>query len=139
MIGVKALLALLLVAVSPLLLAASEATQPPPNPLSYQSVGQMLLGLLLVVGLILMLAWALRRFNAVPGQTGKMRVVASLPLGTRERAVLVQVGEEQLLLGVSAQSVSLLARFDQPVIEPGSSTSSEFSQRLAGYMNRGNR
>lgn len=101
------------------------------EPLSFESVSQMMLGLLLVVGLIFFLAWVFRRANFVPGQTTGMRVIASLPLGARERAVLVQCGEKQLLLGVSAGSVQLLAQFDEPVIEPGKAAPSEFATKLA--------
>ncbi|WP_028917062.1 flagellar biosynthetic protein FliO [Pseudoxanthomonas sp. J35] len=77
------------------------------------------LALLLVLGLILALAWLLRR---LPGtglrQAEGLRVVASLALGARERAVVVQVGAEQLLLGVSPGGVRLLHALPAPLPPP---------------------
>lgn len=105
-----------------------------PDPISFQSVSQLLLGLLLVVSLIFALAWAFRRANFVPGQGSGMRVIASLALGTRERAVLVQCGDKQLLLGVASGSVTLLAQFDEPVIESNALPKGEFANRLAQIL-----
>lgn len=127
-----ALLSLLPPTLFPLTLAAAETKVP--DPISFESVSQLLLGLLLVVSLIFALAWAFRRANFVPGQVGGMRVVASLALGARERAVLVQCGEKQLLLGVSQGSVTLLAQFDEPVIDPQAAPSGDFANKLAQML-----
>ena len=127
-----ALLPLLTPTLSPLTLWAAETKVP--DPISFESVSQLLLGLLLVVSLIFALAWAFRRANFVPGQGGGMRVVASLALGARERAVLVQCGDKQLLLGVSQGSVTLLAQFDESVIDPQTAPSSDFANKLAQIL-----
>jgi len=114
-------------------LAAGETDSVPvtlPSGPGTGAVLEMLLGLVAVIGLILLLAWAARRINVLPGQRAGMQVVAVLPLGQRERAVLVQVGEQQLLLGVSAQQVTLLQRFEQPVLEPKRAPEGAFSARL---------
>jgi flagellar protein FliO/FliZ len=51
--------------------------------------------------------WLRQRPDAWPRRRpGSMRIVESLPLGPRERLVMVDVGGERLLLGVTAQSVS---------------------------------
>ncbi|NVK01122.1 MAG: flagellar biosynthetic protein FliO [Oceanospirillaceae bacterium] len=121
----------------PLLAGAAESVASSArvsDPLSLESVSQMLLGLLLVVALIFLLAWVFRRANFIPGQGVDMRVIASLPLGARERAVLVQCGEKQLLLGVSSGSVQLLAQFDEPVIAPDKAGSSDFANKLAQLL-----
>lgn len=113
--------------------AAAAADRVPgsmPNPLGSGAVLEMILGLGAVIALILLLAWAARRVNVLPGQRAGMQVVAVLPLGQRERAVLVQVGERQLLLGVSQQQVTLLERFETPVVEPRRAPEGVFSRRL---------
>jgi len=127
-----ALLPILLTLTAPRALWAAETKVP--DPISFESVSQLLLGLLLVVSLIFALAWAFRRANFVPGQGSGMRVVASLALGARERAVLVQCGEKQLLLGVSQGSVNLLAQFDEPVIDPQAAPSGDFANKLAQML-----
>lgn len=63
---------------------------------------QLVLGLLLVVGLIFVLAWLLRRVQRIgPGNAQVIELVGSRALGARDRLVLVQVGEEQILLGLT--------------------------------------
>ena len=128
----KRIFALAFTLLSSLAIGAEQARVA--DPLSLESVSQMLLGLLLVVCLIFLLAWVFRRANFVPGQSSGMRVIASLPLGARERAVLVQCGEKQILLGVASGSVQLLAQFDEPVIEPSASGTNEFAAKLAQLL-----
>lgn len=82
---------------------------------SLANVAQLLLGLLLVLALILILAWLLKRLPILPNQQQPLKVIASLHLGHRERAVLVQVGDEQILLGVAQGHVSLIKKLDQPL------------------------
>lgn len=84
-------------------------------------LGQVVLGLLFVVAVILLLAWVLKKLGHGGGSYSKsMRVVATLPLGTREKAALVQVGEQQFLLGVTPGRVNCLHVFDEPVITESS-------------------
>jgi flagellar protein FliO/FliZ len=75
--------------------------------------------LALVVGLIYLCAWLLRRVQGFsPGAHSVVRVLGSASIGQRERAVLVQVGEQQLLLGVAPGSVRTLHTFAEPVVSP---------------------
>jgi len=68
-----------------------------------------MLGLALVVALIVVLAWMARRLTgARAGAVSGMRVVGALPIGARERVVLVDLGETQLVLGVAPGSVKTL-------------------------------
>ncbi len=55
--------------------------------------------LVLVIGVILLLAWMLKRMQ-VPalGQQKGLRIISQLPVGTKERIAVVQVGEEQFWL-----------------------------------------
>ncbi len=78
---------------------------------------QMILGLVFVVVLIFALAWLVRRMGRLQSVIGgSMKLLGGLSLGQRERAVLVQVGETQMLLGVAPGSVRTLHVFDQPVV-----------------------
>lgn len=104
-------------------LASSVATLPTavpatPSPLSGPSLLGSLLALILVLGLILGLAWLLRRLPG-HGQSagGGLRAIASLSIGAKERLLVVEVGGEQLLIGVSPGGVSLLHKLPQPLPE----------------------
>jgi flagellar protein FliO/FliZ len=66
-------------------------------------------GLALVLALIFLLGWAVRRFAHLPGGgKGLIRVVGGVALGSRERAVVVAVGATRLLLGVAPGQVRML-------------------------------
>lgn len=96
-----------------------------------ESLGQVLLALLAVIAVIFALAWLARRVQGGVGfSTRGMKVVSVLSLTPRERVVLVQVGKEQLLLGVAPGRVSLLERFEQPVVDLPQTKGDDFGQRL---------
>ncbi|WP_297909557.1 flagellar biosynthetic protein FliO [Thiomonas sp.] len=79
------------------------------DPLSWSSMLRVLAGLGLVLVVFYLLLRVLKR--AQPGlASGRadFRVVASLALSPRERVLLVQVGEQQLLLGAGAQGLRCL-------------------------------
>ena len=84
---------------------------------SWSYLGQVIASLALVIGLLFGALWIMRRVNGV-GQAvgGQMRVVSSLGLGQRERAVLVSVGDQQILLGVAPGRVAALHVFDEPAV-----------------------
>jgi flagellar protein FliO/FliZ len=69
----------------------------------------VLLALLLVLAAVFAAAWVMRRLRLGTMATrGAMEVLADLPLGTKERAVLIRVGRDQLLLGVAPGRVNTL-------------------------------
>jgi len=110
-------------------------TAPVAGTLSGGMAGQLLqlvLGLLLVIGLIFVLAWLMRRVQrAGPAGNQVIKLVGSRALGTRDRLVLVQVGNEQVLLGVSPGSITALHVMNEPVDVPDpQSAQPEFAKRL---------
>ena len=67
------------------------------------------LALALVLASVYAVAWLMRRLRGASGASAPgMVIVSQISLGARERAVLLRVGERQLLLGVAAGSVRLL-------------------------------
>ena len=81
------------------------------------SVFQVLFSLLFVIAVIYLFAWYLRRHQSSGVLNQKMTVIAALSVGARERLVLVQLAEKQLLLGVSPGRVNLLQAYDQPIFD----------------------
>lgn len=75
--------------------------------------GQVIAGLFLVTVLILLLAWLAKRFGYQQywGSRG-IKMVSQLPLGSRERVVLIEVNGEQMLLGVAPGRVNFLRNID---------------------------
>ena len=65
------------------------------------------------------------------------RTLASQPLGPRERLLLVQVGEEQILLGVTPGRIMPLHVLKESLQAPaGGPATVEFSQRLLELLNK---
>lgn len=80
------------------------------------NLATVVMALAFVIALLVGLMYVVKRFAGPQlGGRGPMRVLASLPLGQRERVVLVQVGEEQLLLGVAPGRVNLLTKPAEPI------------------------
>lgn len=103
-----------------------------PSIASASTLGGMLLSLLLVIGVILLAAWLLRRLPGMNGSSGNslLKVRATLAVGMKERLVLIEAGGETLLIGVSAGGVQCLHRFDAPLPEP-TETGPNFAALLA--------
>jgi flagellar protein FliO/FliZ len=135
----------------PLGAAAVLPTVPTPAPLdgapSYAAAGllQAGLGLAMVLGLIFLCAWLMRRFG-IQGRSSDrlLKVVSSVMVGQRERVVVVEVGNAWLVLGVAAGRVNALHTMpaeklpaqgsSQPV--PGAPGEGIFSGKLRDSLHR---
>jgi flagellar protein FliO/FliZ len=104
--------------------AAATAPATPPGPLamtiptppaSTTSAGGGLLqttfALLFVLALMLGLAWFLKRFGPknFGGGNSNVKLVGSLSVGTRERILVVEVGEQWIVVGASPGRMNALA------------------------------
>lgn len=78
-------------------------------------LGEVTLALVAVLATIFGLAWLVRRVRGVAAAASALGVLAEVRLGPKERAVLVKVGAQQLLLGVAPGQVSTLHVLPQPV------------------------
>ncbi|HWH89157.1 MAG TPA: flagellar biosynthetic protein FliO [Pseudomonas sp.] len=120
--------------------AAPAATAPMVNSGVAGQLTQLVFGLLLVLGLIFFLAWLLRRVQQA-GPAGKGQVIeliGSRALGPRDRLMLVQVGNEQILLGLSPGTITALHVLKEPVEVPSASEKAtpEFAQQLLKILGK---
>ncbi|MDD1013169.1 flagellar biosynthetic protein FliO [Pseudomonas sp. TNT2022 ID1025] len=100
---------------------------------------QLVLGLLLVLGLIFVLAWLLRRLqNAAPCSGQVIEILGTRSLGPRDRLLLIQVGKEQILIGHSPGTIEALHVMAEPIEVPASARQAtpEFAQRLLELMGK---
>ncbi|MGO9444799.1 MAG: flagellar biosynthetic protein FliO [Thiobacillaceae bacterium] len=91
-------------------LAFGAASAPAPFANSAGNVVQVILGLLGVVILILALSWLTKRLGIT--QTfgnSPLKIVGSISLGGRERAVLIEVNDTWIVAGVATGQVHALA------------------------------
>ena len=113
--------------------AVADSANSITNPTSVLSI---FLSLLLVVGIIFSLAWLMRRFNVTHASSGQMKVVASMVAGTRERIMVIQVGDEQHMVGVTAHNINHLAKLERPLStqDPSTSQGADFKDKLIKAM-----
>lgn len=103
---------------------------------------QMFFGLFIVVGLIIGMAWFMRRMGNMNGMSaGDLKVLGGISVGQRERIVLVQAGNTQLLVGVAPGAIRTLHVMDELIPttnDINSKVSSGFADKLhAAIKNRG--
>lgn len=99
------------------------------------AIGGMVFALLIVLALILALAWLLRRLPVSGMQAQKnLQVVASLSVGPKERLLVIEAGNTQLLIGVTANQISLLHELPTPL--PAATQGPGFAALLAKRLGK---
>lgn len=86
--------------------------------------------ILIVLAAILILGWLYSRSRLVGGGSELINVVATRALGPKERLLIVEVADQQLLVGMTATAVQTLHVFDKPVCV------AEKDTRQAGFAGR---
>ena len=74
------------------------------------SLLQTILALVLVLGLLLGLAWFMKRYGPrAMGASANVKLVGALNIGGRERIMVVEVGKQWIVVGASPGRVNALA------------------------------
>jgi len=74
-------------------------------------LGQVVLALCSLVALIVVGAYGLRRVSGMRTRPGTVAMLGGVAVGSRERVVLLKVGDTQVLVGVAPGRVSTLHVF----------------------------
>jgi flagellar protein FliO/FliZ len=74
------------------------------------------------------------RVPSMVNQKG-LSVVRQIALGNRERIMIVQAGEEQFLVGVTAQSIQLISKLDKPLSQE-EMAASPFANQLTQLLKK---
>lgn len=85
---------------------------------------RMLLSLVAVLGVLGVCAWLARRVRGTQIQGGLIQIVSGLSLGPKEKVVLLRVGDDEVLVGLSAAGM-------QPLHVMGKTRSQAFSLNMA--------
>jgi len=118
--------------------AVKGATQPV-VPQASESLASVMFSLVLVVSIIFLIAWSMRRMGGKVFKTNSsIKILSGISMGSREKVVLVQVGKEQLLLGVAPGRVQTLHVLQQPVETDSVDVDQDasFSSRLKSMLNK---
>jgi flagellar protein FliO/FliZ len=95
---------------------AAPQTTGAPHPVGIGGLGEVAFALIIVLAAIFVVAWVVRRMRLVSDRVGgAIDVLANVPLGQKERAVLLKVGTTQILLGVAPGRVNTLHVLAEPL------------------------
>lgn len=92
-----------------------EPGSPPPE----LNFAQVMLPMVMVVALIFILAWLVKRFNPRLQTTGgkDIEILANKPVTNQARLSLVRVGGKDLLIGITPGNITLIKDFDAQVVD----------------------
>ena len=114
---------------------AAETSRPVISPLA--TLGKLAIALLLVLVVFWVFARIMRQLQGTRGTIHSgLRVVGTLSLGQRERVVVVQAGDEQLVLGVTASQINTLHVLAKPLANAGTEELGDFRQKLSAALKR---
>ena len=137
----KSIAVLALLLINPAFAQETAKTVAPDSPVrAPDTVGTIVslgLGLVAVIAVIYGCAWIIRRMNGMTGMNNNaIKVVSVMAIGARERIALIEVGGQQILLGITPSAIRTLHVFDEPVVEAGSAGSRDFARRLQGMIGK---
>ena len=120
----------------------AQTALPEPPGLSLATMLQSVLGLALVIAVLFLAAYFLRRLNGGRGfgSNGPMRVVGGLIIGSRERIVLVEVGDTWLVVGLvpgQIRTLHTLPKGELPSTGDGEKPFSQWLKQVAERKNEG--
>lgn len=112
------------------------------SPVSAQGAGptapsyvSILLSLFVVIAMIFAIAFVMRRFNVTQSGSSDLKSVATMMVGTKERIMVIEVGDEQHLVGITATSISHLSKLDTPISnETRQNPGDLFKAKLAQFI-----
>lgn len=117
---------------APVPAAAPSAQVTMPSGSATGSLLQTMFALIAVLALLAAMAWFLKRYGPrTGGGTANLRIVGSLGLGGRERLLVVEVGDQWIVVGASPGRVNALAtmpRQDGATAAAGEATLSPHTQ-----------
>lgn len=118
---------------------AAEAVPPPPPGLSFGTIVQTFAGLALILGLFLGAAWLLRRMNggkAFMAGSGPLRIISSLPVGARERIVVLEIENTWLVVGIAPGQTRTLHTLPKGEMPPEMAAEGQFGQWLKQFRDQ---
>lgn len=92
--------------------------------------------LVIVVAAILLVGFLYSKSHGIRGSDSSViNIVATRALGPKEKIVVVEIADKQLVLGMTASQLQTLHVFSQPVVDTGSDVPTiNFAERLTAAI-----
>lgn len=103
-------------------------------PAAIPGVGQIVISLALVVGLVILLAFLYKKMQLRMPGSKHFKVVATLNVGTRERLLVIEMQGKQRVIGVTASNVNFLFELETPLTEE--KLASDFHTQLQSFLKK---
>ena len=98
------------------------------------SMAKMLVGLAVVLAVMAVITWLLKRMMpGAGGQQSVARVVGGVSVGSRERVVVVEVGDRWLVVGVAPGQVTSIANLEAGELPLSSGAGHSAHNNLPGF------
>ncbi len=95
------------------------------------------MGLLFVLFIFFVLAFLLKRMPSLQtAQSGCMNIIDTLYLGSNERILLIQVGQQQILIGANSQKIETLHVLTEAIEIDPAEQKKTFKEQLAGMLSK---
>jgi|GEM_PF-1368517 len=98
------------------------------------ALGKIVISLALVILLVLGLGWLFKKLSLrLPGNR-QIKIISALPLGQRERILVIEIQGKQRVIGVTPQSINLLFELENPL--PEEKLASDFHTQLQSFLKK---
>jgi len=114
--------------------ATAVAKETARNPAAIPGVGQIVISLALVIGLVVLLAFFYKKMQLKMPGSKHFKVVASLNVGTKERLLVIEMQGKQRVIGVTANNVNFLFELETPLVEE--KLASDFHTQLQSFLKK---
>jgi flagellar protein FliO/FliZ len=114
--------------------ATAVAKETAKAPATLPGIGQIVISLALVIGLVVLLAFFYKKMQLKMPGSKHFRVVATLNVGTRERLLVIEMQGKQRVIGVTANNVNFLFELETPLTEE--KLASDFHTQLQSFLKK---
>lgn len=98
------------------------------------TLSRIVISLALVILLVLGLGWLFKKLTLrLPGNR-QIKVICAMPLGQRERILVIEIQGKQRVIGVTPQSINLLFELENPL--PEEKLASDFHTQLQSFLKK---
>jgi flagellar protein FliO/FliZ len=113
---------------------ANAVTQPLKQGAGLPGLGQIVISLALVVAAIVVLAVLYKKLQLKLPGSKHFKLVATLPVGQKERILVIEIQGKQRVIGVTPHSVNFLFDLENPL--PEEKLASDFHTQLQSFLKK---
>lgn len=113
---------------------ADKTAAPLKQTASLPGLGQIVISLALVVAAIVLLAFLYKKLQLKMPGSKHFKVIATLPVGQKERLLVIEIQGKQRVIGVTPHSVNFLFELENSL--PEEKLASDFHTQLQSFLKK---